>query len=77
MDVLRAKTVRELREALATARASDRPTCVYVETDTATPTAPPAQAWWDVPVAETASREAAMEARTEYDRQAAARRTHL
>ncbi|WP_199873701.1 3D-(3,5/4)-trihydroxycyclohexane-1,2-dione acylhydrolase (decyclizing) [Streptomyces sp. Root369] len=77
MDVLRAKTVRELREALATARASDRPTCVYVETDTATPTAPPAAAWWDVPVAETASREAAVAARTEYDRQAAARRTHL
>ncbi|MYT09888.1 MULTISPECIES: 3D-(3,5/4)-trihydroxycyclohexane-1,2-dione acylhydrolase (decyclizing) [Streptomyces] len=77
MDVLRAKTVRELREALATARASDRPTCVYVETDTAAATAPPAQAWWDVPVAETASREAAVAARTEYDRQAAARRTHL
>ncbi|MGC0336189.1 3D-(3,5/4)-trihydroxycyclohexane-1,2-dione acylhydrolase (decyclizing) [Streptomyces sp. SLBN-8D4] len=77
MDVLRAKTVRELREALATARASDRPTCVYVETDTATATAPPAQAWWDVPVAETAAREAAVAARTEYDRQAAARRTHL
>ncbi|WP_406396069.1 3D-(3,5/4)-trihydroxycyclohexane-1,2-dione acylhydrolase (decyclizing) [Streptomyces sp. NBC_00882] len=77
MDVLRAKTVRELREALATARTSDRPTCVYVETDTATPTAPPAEAWWDVPVAETASREAAVAARTEYDRQAAARRTHL
>ncbi|WP_266392759.1 3D-(3,5/4)-trihydroxycyclohexane-1,2-dione acylhydrolase (decyclizing) [Streptomyces canus] len=77
MDVLRAKTVRELREALATARASDRPTCVYVETDTATPTAPPAEAWWDVPVAETASREAAVAARREYDRQAAARRTHL
>ncbi|MET7733247.1 3D-(3,5/4)-trihydroxycyclohexane-1,2-dione acylhydrolase (decyclizing) [Streptomyces sp. NPDC005402] len=77
MDVLRAKTVRELREALAAARASDRPTCVYVETDTATPTTPPAQAWWDVPVAQTASREAAVEARTEYDRQAAARRTHL
>ncbi|WP_328979379.1 3D-(3,5/4)-trihydroxycyclohexane-1,2-dione acylhydrolase (decyclizing) [Streptomyces canus] len=77
MDVLRAKTVRELREALATARASDRPTCVYVETDTSTPTAPPAEAWWDVPVAETASREAAVAARTEYDRQTAARRTHL
>ncbi|WP_406121966.1 3D-(3,5/4)-trihydroxycyclohexane-1,2-dione acylhydrolase (decyclizing) [Streptomyces canus] len=77
MDVLRAKTVRELREALTTARTSDRPTCVYVETDTATPTAPPAEAWWDVPVAQTASREAAVAARTEYDRQAAARRTHL
>jgi 3D-(3,5/4)-trihydroxycyclohexane-1,2-dione acylhydrolase (decyclizing) len=76
MDVLRAKTVRELREALATARASDRPTCVYVETDPA-PTAPPAQAWWDVPVAETASREAAVEARERYDRQVAGRRRHL
>ncbi|MGX9890196.1 3D-(3,5/4)-trihydroxycyclohexane-1,2-dione acylhydrolase (decyclizing) [Streptomyces sp. NPDC002276] len=77
MDVLRPKTVRELREALATARASDRPTCVYVETDIATPTAPPAEAWWDVPVAETASRASAVEARQEYDRQVVDRRRHL
>ncbi|MEU9913969.1 3D-(3,5/4)-trihydroxycyclohexane-1,2-dione acylhydrolase (decyclizing) [Streptomyces sp. NPDC051001] len=77
MDVLRAKTVRELREALAAARASDRPTCVYVETDTANPAAPPTEAWWDVPVAETASREAAVRARGEYDRQVADRRRHL
>ncbi|MFD8305506.1 3D-(3,5/4)-trihydroxycyclohexane-1,2-dione acylhydrolase (decyclizing) [Streptomyces sp. NPDC059690] len=77
MDVLRAKTVRELREALAAARASDRPTCVYVETDTAGPAAPPAEAWWDVPVAETATREAAVRAREEYDRQVADRRHHL
>ncbi|MGX5211200.1 3D-(3,5/4)-trihydroxycyclohexane-1,2-dione acylhydrolase (decyclizing) [Streptomyces violaceus] len=76
MDVRRAKTVRELREALAAARASDRPTCVYVETDPA-PTAPPAEAWWDVPVAETASRAAAVEARERYDRQVAGRRRHL
>ncbi|MFJ3670013.1 3D-(3,5/4)-trihydroxycyclohexane-1,2-dione acylhydrolase (decyclizing) [Streptomyces sp. NPDC090106] len=77
MDVLRAKTVGELREALAAARASDRPTCVYVETDTATPTSPGAEAWWDVPVAQTASREAAVRAREEYDRQVADRRRHL
>ncbi|MEV5430376.1 3D-(3,5/4)-trihydroxycyclohexane-1,2-dione acylhydrolase (decyclizing) [Streptomyces sp. NPDC052701] len=76
MDVLRAGTVRELREALAAARAADRPTCVYVETDP-TPTAPPAEAWWDVPVAETASREAAVRARREYDRRVADRRRHL
>ncbi|MGW0824790.1 3D-(3,5/4)-trihydroxycyclohexane-1,2-dione acylhydrolase (decyclizing) [Streptomyces sp. NPDC002845] len=76
MDVLRAKTVRELRDALAEARASDRPTCVYVETDP-TPTAPPAEAWWDVPVAETASRAAAVEARERYDRNVADRRRHL
>ncbi|MGW2959091.1 3D-(3,5/4)-trihydroxycyclohexane-1,2-dione acylhydrolase (decyclizing) [Streptomyces sp. NPDC001220] len=76
MEVLRAKTVRELREALAAARASDRPTCVYVETDPA-PTAPGAEAWWDVPVAETATREAAVRAREDYDRQVAGRRRHL
>ncbi|MGV9498464.1 3D-(3,5/4)-trihydroxycyclohexane-1,2-dione acylhydrolase (decyclizing) [Streptomyces sp. NPDC003642] len=76
MEVLRAKTVGELREALAAARASTRPTCVYVETDPAA-TAPPAEAWWDVPVAETASREAAVEARERYDRQVAGRRHHL
>ncbi|WP_405824651.1 3D-(3,5/4)-trihydroxycyclohexane-1,2-dione acylhydrolase (decyclizing) [Streptomyces sp. NBC_01390] len=76
MDVLRAKTVGELRTALATARASDRPTCVYVETDPA-PTAPPAEAWWDVPVAETATRESAVRAREEYDRQVGDRRRHL
>ncbi|MET7742455.1 3D-(3,5/4)-trihydroxycyclohexane-1,2-dione acylhydrolase (decyclizing) [Streptomyces sp. NPDC005385] len=76
MDVVRAKTVGELREALAAARASDRPTCVHVETDPA-PTAPPAAAWWDVPVAEVASREAASDARERYDREVTARRRHL
>ncbi|MBV1940727.1 3D-(3,5/4)-trihydroxycyclohexane-1,2-dione acylhydrolase (decyclizing) [Streptomyces sp. BV286] len=76
MDVLRAKTVRELRDALATARASDRPTCVYVETDP-TPGAPGAEAWWDVPVAEVASREAATRARETYDQNVVDRRRHL
>ncbi|MDF3301795.1 3D-(3,5/4)-trihydroxycyclohexane-1,2-dione acylhydrolase (decyclizing) [Streptomyces tropicalis] len=76
LDVLRAGTVGELRAALAAARASDRPTCVYVETDPA-PGAPPAQAWWDVPVAEVASRGAAVKAREHYDREAAGRRRHL
>lgn len=79
MRVIRAKTVRDLREALAEAREADRPTCVYTETETADTVsgAPPAQAWWDVPVAETATRPSAVEARGEYDRQVAARRRHL
>ncbi|MFE2102655.1 thiamine pyrophosphate-dependent enzyme, partial [Streptomyces sp. NPDC059468] len=79
MDVLRARNVRELRAALATARAADTPTCVHVETDTSgpAPTAPGAEAWWDVPVAETATREAAVHAREDYDRQVAGRRRHL
>ncbi|AVZ73129.1 3D-(3,5/4)-trihydroxycyclohexane-1,2-dione acylhydrolase (decyclizing) [Streptomyces lunaelactis] len=79
MRVIRAKTVRDLREALAEARGADVPTCVYVETETADTVsgAPPAQAWWDVPVAETATRPSAVKAREEYDRQVAARRRHL
>ncbi|GAT81861.1 3D-(3,5/4)-trihydroxycyclohexane-1,2-dione hydrolase [Streptomyces sp. F-3] len=79
MEVLRAKTVGELRQALRTARASDRPVCVYVETttDPRAPAAPPAEAWWDVPVAEVAAREAAVAARERYDREVAARRRHL
>ncbi|WP_210591380.1 3D-(3,5/4)-trihydroxycyclohexane-1,2-dione acylhydrolase (decyclizing) [Streptomyces sp. GESEQ-35] len=79
MRVLRAKTVADLREALAEARAADIPTCVYVETETADTVsgAPPAQAWWDVPVAETATRPSAVKAREEYDRHVSTRRRHL
>ncbi|WP_338676895.1 3D-(3,5/4)-trihydroxycyclohexane-1,2-dione acylhydrolase (decyclizing) [Streptomyces sp. SCSIO 30461] len=79
MRVMPARTVRDLREAMAAARAADRPTCVYVETETADTVSgpPPAQAWWDVPVAETATRPSAVKARQEYDRQVAARRRHL
>ncbi|MEU9300272.1 3D-(3,5/4)-trihydroxycyclohexane-1,2-dione acylhydrolase (decyclizing) [Streptomyces sp. NPDC048269] len=79
MAVIRARTVRDLREALAEARAASRPTCVYTQTRTPDTVSgpPPAQAWWDVPVAETATRKAAAQAREEYDRQAAQRRRHL
>jgi 3D-(3,5/4)-trihydroxycyclohexane-1,2-dione acylhydrolase (decyclizing) len=76
VDVLRAATVDALRDALRTARASQRPTCVYVETDPK-PTAPGPAAWWDVPVAETARRPAAREARERYERHAATRLRHL
>ncbi|MCG7524622.1 3D-(3,5/4)-trihydroxycyclohexane-1,2-dione acylhydrolase (decyclizing) [Streptomyces sp. OfavH-34-F] len=79
MRVLRASTVAELRAALALARAADRPVCVHVET--ATPAAgqgaPPAQAWWDVPVAATATRPQAVAAREEYERHRTGRRRHL
>ncbi|MFF0432039.1 3D-(3,5/4)-trihydroxycyclohexane-1,2-dione acylhydrolase (decyclizing) [Streptomyces sp. NPDC004327] len=79
MRVLRARTVRDLREALAQAREATVPTCVYVETETADSVSgpPPAQAWWDVPVAETSTRPSAVKAREEYDRHVTARRRHL
>jgi 3D-(3,5/4)-trihydroxycyclohexane-1,2-dione acylhydrolase (decyclizing) len=79
MRVPRAKTVGDLHEALAEARAADTPTCVYVETETADTVsgAPPAQAWWDVPVAETATRPSAVKARELYERHVSTRRRHL
>ncbi|WSQ09333.1 3D-(3,5/4)-trihydroxycyclohexane-1,2-dione acylhydrolase (decyclizing) [Streptomyces sp. NBC_01231] len=79
MRVLRAKTVRDLRAALAEARSADTPTCVYVETETADTVsgAPPAQAWWDVPVAETATRPSAVKARELYERHVSTRRRPL
>ncbi|WP_445279818.1 3D-(3,5/4)-trihydroxycyclohexane-1,2-dione acylhydrolase (decyclizing) [Streptomyces sp. DSM 118148] len=79
MRVLRARTVRDLRSALAEARAADTPTCVYVETETSDTVsgAPEAQAWWDVPVAETATRSSAVKARELYERHVSTRRRHL
>ncbi|MFD6418180.1 3D-(3,5/4)-trihydroxycyclohexane-1,2-dione acylhydrolase (decyclizing) [Streptomyces sp. NPDC060194] len=79
VPVLRAQTVGDLRKSLARARAADGPTCVYVETETddTVSGAIGAQAWWDVPVAETASRPAAVRAHQEYVRQAAARKRPL
>ena len=75
----RARTIGDLREALADARAATVPTCVYVETETADTVSgpPPAQAWWDVPVAETSTRSSAVKAREEYARHVTARRRHL
>ncbi|MET9607908.1 3D-(3,5/4)-trihydroxycyclohexane-1,2-dione acylhydrolase (decyclizing) [Streptomyces sp. NPDC006512] len=79
MAVIRTHTIGDLRKALAEAREADRPTCVYAQTRTPDTVSgpPPAQAWWDVPVAETATRTPAALAREEYDRQAAQRRRHL
>ncbi|WP_228975686.1 3D-(3,5/4)-trihydroxycyclohexane-1,2-dione acylhydrolase (decyclizing) [Streptomyces sp. DH12] len=77
MHVLRAATVGELRAALSEARACPRPTCVYVETGTEGPAAPGAAAWWDVPVAEVATRESAVAARTAYERHKARVRRYL
>ncbi|MFJ5263762.1 3D-(3,5/4)-trihydroxycyclohexane-1,2-dione acylhydrolase (decyclizing) [Streptomyces sp. NPDC088387] len=79
MRVLRARTVADLRAALAEARDADTPTCVYVETQTSDTVsgAPPAQAWWDVPVAETATRPSAVKARELYERHVSTRRRHL
>ncbi|MCM2392109.1 3D-(3,5/4)-trihydroxycyclohexane-1,2-dione acylhydrolase (decyclizing) [Streptomyces sp. CWNU-1] len=79
LRMIRARTVDDLRQALIDARGADVPTGVYVETETAdtVSSAPPAQAWWDVPVAEIATRPSAVKAREEYERHFAERRRQL
>ncbi|BBB00933.1 putative IolD protein [Actinacidiphila reveromycinica] len=66
LEVRTARTAAELRAALAAARDSPRPTAVHVTTDPGLP-ALPAEAWWNVPVAETATRPAAVAARAAYE----------
>jgi 3D-(3,5/4)-trihydroxycyclohexane-1,2-dione acylhydrolase (decyclizing) len=66
LEVFTPGSAKELRTALAAARNSPRPTAVYVETDPSRPGLP-AEAWWDVPVAEVSSRAATRDARTAYE----------
>jgi 3D-(3,5/4)-trihydroxycyclohexane-1,2-dione acylhydrolase (decyclizing) len=64
-DVLRTATVKEFTAALEQARASDRTTVVYIETDPLAPV-PSSQSWWDVPVSETSALESTQQARAAY-----------
>jgi 3D-(3,5/4)-trihydroxycyclohexane-1,2-dione acylhydrolase (decyclizing) len=65
-DVLRTSTIEEFTIALRKARAAERTTVVYIETDPLAPV-PSSQSWWDVPVAETAELDSTREARATYD----------
>jgi 3D-(3,5/4)-trihydroxycyclohexane-1,2-dione acylhydrolase (decyclizing) len=59
------KTIADLEEALARARAADRTAVVVIETDPAAPTGA-GGAWWDVPVPEESSRVEVRAARARY-----------
>jgi 3D-(3,5/4)-trihydroxycyclohexane-1,2-dione acylhydrolase (decyclizing) len=65
-DVLRTKTVEDFRAALELAKASDRTTVVYVETDPLAPV-PSSEGWWDVPVSEVAALDSTQKARADYE----------
>ncbi len=65
--VLRTRTIEEFRRALAKARAADRTTLVYIETDPLLG-APSSDAWWDVPVAEVAPLSSTWDARAAYEK---------
>jgi 3D-(3,5/4)-trihydroxycyclohexane-1,2-dione acylhydrolase (decyclizing) len=72
-EVHRARTVAELRKALAAAVAADRTSVVHIRTDPRVP-APGDGAWWDVPVAAVSDRPATRTARTAYEQRRRAQR---
>ena len=75
-DVLVVHTIEQFRDAYAAAAASTRTTLIYVETDLYGPN-PPASAWWDVPVSQTARLESTRQAYTKYRQHKKAQRHHL
>ncbi len=64
-DVLRCRSIAELRENYAKAVAADRTTVLYIETDLTGPN-PPGDAWWDVPVSQVSELESTRKAYEEY-----------
>jgi len=75
-DVIRVKTIDEFRDALQRAKASDRTTAVYIETDPLAPV-PSSGGWWDVPVSEVAELESTQQARKTYEASKANQRPYL
>ena len=73
---IRARTLPELREALAAAREETRTTVVAVEVDPVE-SVPGYESWWDVPVAEVAGTASVRAAREEYEAARAAARRYL
>jgi 3D-(3,5/4)-trihydroxycyclohexane-1,2-dione acylhydrolase (decyclizing) len=65
-DVLRTRTIEEFNKALAQARASDRTTVIYIETDPLAPV-PSSESWWDVPVSEVSALTSTQQARAAYE----------
>jgi len=74
--VLSPRTIEEFRQALVKARAADRTTLVYIETDPVAG-APSSDAWWDVPVAEVATLASTRDARASYEKARERQRPYL
>ena len=75
-DVLEVHTIEEFRDAYKLAAASDHTTLIHIETDLYGPN-PPASAWWDVPVSQTARLESTQQAHIEYLQDKKNQRHHL
>jgi 3D-(3,5/4)-trihydroxycyclohexane-1,2-dione acylhydrolase (decyclizing) len=74
--VLRARTVEDVRDALAQARGAAGPVVIHVEVDRYAGV-PSYEGWWDVPVAEISDDAAVRAARERYEQARRAQRAHL
>jgi 3D-(3,5/4)-trihydroxycyclohexane-1,2-dione acylhydrolase (decyclizing) len=74
--VLRARTIADVRDALAEAREASGPVVVHVEVDRYAGV-PSYDSWWDVPVAEVANDESVRSARSEYERARRSQRQYV
>jgi 3D-(3,5/4)-trihydroxycyclohexane-1,2-dione acylhydrolase (decyclizing) len=66
VQVHRATTIAEFRDALRRAQQATGPVLVHVETDPLVP-APSSESWWDVPVAEVSALDSTAQARKSYE----------
>jgi 3D-(3,5/4)-trihydroxycyclohexane-1,2-dione acylhydrolase (decyclizing) len=74
--VIRARSVDDVRDALARTRGADGPVVIHVEVDRYAGV-PSYEGWWDVPVAEVSDDAAVRAARDRYEHARAAQRHHL
>jgi len=74
--VYRAKTLAELKDALATAKAGDEPCLVHVDTDLEFES-PKGDGWWDVPVAQVSTLDFTQDARIRYEKSRADQKPYL
>ncbi len=75
-EVIPAKTLADLRQALVQAKQADRTTVVTIETDPDVRVGG-YESWWDVPVAETATMESVQAARKQYEEDRRKERPYL
>jgi 3D-(3,5/4)-trihydroxycyclohexane-1,2-dione acylhydrolase (decyclizing) len=74
--VIRARSIAQLRAALADARGAERPVVIHIEADRYAGV-PSYESWWDVPVAEVSDEDTVRTAREAYERARGAQRAHL
>ena len=72
-DVIKVRTIAELRDAVLASRAATRTTAIHIETDPLAPV-PSSESWWDVPVAEVAALDSTQQARKSYEEHKASQR---